>query len=158
MTPELVGGRLLLWGTAVLLVAAVGLPASRPAVTGGAALLLGCAVGGILFIVLAGAPRLRRPALLRSAWLAGGAAFEELVWRGVALAWLAARSGAGPALAATSAGFALAHRGRHGRGAWIHLGTGVAFGAVFVLAGLAAAVTAHTLYNLLVDAAVRGRR
>jgi len=59
------------------------------------------------------------------------------------------------ALAASAGAFALAHRARRG----IHVGTGVTFGALYVVTGaLAASIAAHWIYNALVGAAVDRER
>jgi membrane protease YdiL (CAAX protease family) len=93
-------------------------------------------------------------------WLriALGAGLEEIVWRGICLGGLALVVGPLPALAVSSAAFAVWHwpslRGRCA----VHLVTGAAFGAAFLLGGLAAAIVAHVLYNLLVDWAVHAER
>ena len=73
---------------------------------------------------------------------------EEIVWRRVLLGELLfeARSAA---LAASALGFAISHRARPG----LHLGTGAAFGAVYLATGaLTASVAAHWAYNVLVGA------
>jgi len=158
---EILAGRLLLWATAFGAAAALGLPASTPAIGGAGALLTGLAAGAALFVALAGRPRRPRgrpgATLVRTGWLTAAAAFEELVWRGVVLAALLPRLGIAAALAVTSGAFALSHR-HQGRGAAIHLATGAMFGATFVYAGLAAAICAHAAYNLLVDLGVRAER
>jgi membrane protease YdiL (CAAX protease family) len=114
-------------------------------------MVVGPPIGVGIFVALAGTAA----GVARAAWLAAGAAFEELLWRGVVLAILASWTGAATALVASTAGFALAHRSRHGRRAWIHLVTGSAFGGAFVCAGLWAAIAAHAVYNLLADAGIR---
>jgi hypothetical protein len=126
----------------------------------GAGLLLGPAVGAGLFVLLAGcAPRLprRRPGVIaaRSAYLAAAACFEELLWRGVALAVLAAWLGPAVALVLTSLAFALSHRRTLGLRSAVHVVTGLGFGAAFLGGGLAAAALAHALYNVLVDLSVQ---
>jgi membrane protease YdiL (CAAX protease family) len=123
-------------------------------------MLVGPAVGAGLFVGLAGArpPKLHAPTIARAAWLAASAAFEELAWRAVALAVLAAWMGVVAALLVTSVGFAAAHRARLGRRAHVHVLTGAGFGTAFVCAGLVAAIAAHWVYNLLVDLAIRGER
>jgi membrane protease YdiL (CAAX protease family) len=161
MATDVLRGRLLLWGTAFAAAAALGLPAFRPSLRGPVAVPLGVLVGLCLFCILAGRPRVGRvPAVatvVRSGWLLAAAAFEEIVWRGVALAFLVPRSGPAAALAATTAGFALAHR-TQGRAGAVHVVTGAGFGGAFLVAGLAAAVSAHVAYNVLVDLALRARR
>jgi ABC-2 type transport system ATP-binding protein len=92
----------------------------------------------------------------RGAYLAASAAAEEVVWRRLLLAFLAVRYGWPAGLALTTVGFAVAHRRRQGRfGVAVHLVTGASFGGVFVATGsVAAAITAHAAYNLLVALAV----
>ena len=149
---------MLLWGTALAGAIAVGLPAFRPAFESRMSLLVGPAVGALLFFGLAGVPpRLPLPTAPRAVWLAGSAAFEELVWRAVALAAFAAWIGPFAALLLTSAGFAAAHRASLGRRADIHVLTGAGFGAAFLCAGLAASFAAHWVYNLLVDLSLRAQ-
>src|SRR5262249_30740830 len=74
------------------------------------------------------------------------AANEELLWRRLLLGELLI---AGPvaALALSSAGFAIAHR----RARLLHVGTGSAFGALYLATGLlSASIAAHWAYNALV--------
>src|SRR4051794_29907166 len=151
MPADVLHGRLLLWGTGFAAAAFVGLPAFHP-LLGSTATILGPLIGIVLFLGLAGTLRLPLASGLRPAralLLTGASAFEEVVWRGAALAWLAARTGLPAALALTCTGFAAAHRGRHGDRASLHLATGAGFGVAFACAGLAAAILAHSLYNLL---------
>lgn len=126
---------------------------------------VGPVVGAGTFLVLTGGrfPRVRPRPLGRAMgvrWLglAVGAAFEEIVWRGICLGGLLLVVGPWPALAVSSTAFALWHwpslRGRCA----VHLVTGAAFGAAFLIGGLAAAIVAHALYNLLVDWAVHAER
>jgi membrane protease YdiL (CAAX protease family) len=161
VTASLVRNRLLLWATAYAAAAIVGLPPWNAPLHGPAAVAAGAAIGTVVFLALAGRPRRPRGrprvALARSAWLAAGAAFEELLWHGLALALLLPRLGVLGALGATSAGFAFAHR-HQGRGGGVHLVTGGVFGAAFVCAGLAAAIAAHASYNVLVDLGVLAER
>ena len=161
MSGAVVRGRLLLWATAFAAAAIVGLPRRSSPLDGPAAVAIGAAAGLALFVVLAGRPRRprRRPGLTvaRSAWLSAGAAFEEVLWRGLALALLLPRVGMAAALGATSTGFALSHR-HQGRGGAVHFVTGGVFGATFVCAGLAAAIAAHASYNVLVDLGVLAER
>jgi len=121
--------------------------------------------GAALFVALAGCRLpLARPATpvralgLRWLWLGGRAGLEELVWRGLVLAGLAVAVGTVPALFVSSAGFALWHRRALGCRCAIHLVTGLVFGATFVAGGLAAAMLAHGVYNVLVDWAVHADR
>jgi membrane protease YdiL (CAAX protease family) len=96
-----------------------------------------------------------RAVLVRWLGLGAGAALEEVVWRGIVLGGLAAAVGPWPALAASSAGFALGHWFSVRRRCAIHLVTGLAFGAAYLAGGLVAAILGHAIYNLLVDWAVR---
>jgi membrane protease YdiL (CAAX protease family) len=126
---------------------------------------LGPITGAATFVLLTGGrfplalPRpLGRAMVLRWLILAGAAALEEAVWRGAVLGGLLTVVGPLPALAASSAGFAIWHwpslRSRCG----LHLVTGAAFGSAFLVGGLATAMLAHALYNLLVDWAVHAER
>ncbi len=112
------------------------------------ATVMGAGVGVILYATIAK----RRPFLpaflpdtaAKLAFLALAAANEEVLWRRVVLGELL-RSGAVAALAGSTLGFALAHRGRPG----VHLGTGLAFGGVYLATGaLGACIGAHLTYNL----------
>jgi membrane protease YdiL (CAAX protease family) len=121
--------------------------------------------GATLFFVLAGGrlPRARRTALsrafvLRWLWLGVLAGLEELVWRELALTWLASALGSVAALLVASVGFALWHRPALGRRCAVHFVTGLGFGAAFLVGGLAAATLAHAIYNVLVDWAVHAER
>ena len=117
----------------------------------------GAVVGALLF--LGGARRVPRlpsargsfPVLFAKQGLLGlWAANEEIVWRRVALGELLA-VGAVAAVFVSSLGFALAHRRRRA----LHLGTGAAFGGVYLGTGsLGASVAAHWLYNVFVSAHV----
>jgi len=124
------------------------------------AILTGVTGGTLLYALAARrVPRLPR----RGRWptVAGKVAFfgvsaanEEIVWRGIVLGALLS-AGVVPALAASSAGFALLHRGR----AALHLGTGLAFGGLYLATGaLATSVTAHWTYNVLVGGLVERAR
>ena len=124
------------------------------------AVALGTCAGLALFSAITRA-RPRLPPTTGSASVALGklaflgllATNEEVVWRRVALGELL-RAGVVPALVASTVGFALMHRTRRG----VHLGTGAAFGAVYLSTGaLAASVAAHWTYNVLVGAFVVGR-
>src|SRR5579862_351085 len=78
---------------------------------------------------------------------------EEVVWRRIALGELLP-AGVVPAFALTTVGFALFHRARRR----LHLGTGAAFGALYLSTGvLAASIVAHWTYNVLVGAHVDRR-
>jgi membrane protease YdiL (CAAX protease family) len=118
-----------------------------------AAALLGACCGVVLFAALAR----RRPRLppLAQGWpaLAGQvavlglwAANEEVIWRRVLLGELLP-TGVVPAVAASTAGFALLHRGEP----LYHLATGCLFGTAYLATGvLAASIAAHWTYNVLV--------
>ena len=128
-------------------------------------MLVGPLSGVALFALLSGGrlprarPHLRRRALaVRWAYLGAAAGFEEVVWRGLVLGALTAAIGPWAALAGSSAGFAAWHWPSLGRRSAVHLVTGTGFGAAFLAGGLAAAVLAHAVYNLLVDLAVQAER
>lgn len=93
-------------------------------------------------------------------WLALGttAALEEVFWRGAVLGGLRLLVGPWPALAASSAGFAICHWPSLRWRCAVHVVTGAAFGAAFLVGGLLPAVIAHAFYNLLVDWAVHAER
>jgi membrane protease YdiL (CAAX protease family) len=126
---------------------------------------LGPVAGAATFLVLSGGrfplalPRpLGRTMAIR--WLALGAtaALEEVVWRAVVLGGLLIFVGPWPALAVSSASFAIWHWPALHRRCVVHLVTGAAFGSAFLADGLLAAILAHALYNLLVDWAVHAER
>jgi membrane protease YdiL (CAAX protease family) len=157
---ELVSGRLLLWAAAFVGAAAAGLV---PPPSTGPGLLCGPAIGVGLFVLLAGGrPRVPvRPAAVlvgRATYLVAAAAFEELLWRGLALALISARAGSLAALALTSVAFALWHHRSLGRRRAVHAATGLGFGAAFLWGGLAASILAHAVYNVLVDLSVQAER
>jgi len=119
----------------------------------------GAVAGGLLFL-LATRRRLRVPAapgslpllVARHGFLGLCAANEEIVWRRVLLGELLP-GGAVAALAASTIAFALAHRAHR----VLHLGTGAAFGGLYLATGaLAASVVAHWTYNALVGALAGG--
>lgn len=122
------------------------------------AVALGVCAGAALFSAITRSrPRLAPAggsvpvALGKLAFLGLWATNEEVVWRRVALGELL-RAGAVCALVASTVGFALMHRTRRG----VHLGTGGAFGAVYLATGaLVASVAAHWTYNVLVGGLVR---
>jgi len=121
-------------------------PRSRIPATGAAA--AGATAGLLLYLAVARRRPAVRPARRGTiegwALLAAAAAGEEIVWRRVVLGELL-WAGPVPALAASALGFALAHRARPG----LHLGTGVAFGGLYLLTGaLAAPIAAHWTYNV----------
>lgn len=160
MAAEVVRWRLLLWATPVAVAAGAGLV---PLPSAGPGLLGGLAIGAALFVLLAGdRPRLpRRPVVVvfaRAVYLFTAAAFEELLWRGLALAVIASRVGPLAALALTSLAFALWHRRSLGRRRAVHVATGLGFGTAFLWGGLAAAILAHAAYNVLVDLSVQAER
>jgi len=162
MTGRAIGwGELLFAGLLITGVATLGLPAPttvRLPLLG--AVAAGAAAGAALFRALSGvwcrAPALRHVALCGSAaTLVGRAAVEEVAWRGFALPALAGAITVVPALAATSALFALAHTNVAGRERLVHVGTGIAFGGLYLLTGrLAAAISAHVVYNGLIAIAL----
>jgi membrane protease YdiL (CAAX protease family) len=126
----------------------------------GPGLLGGLAIGAGLFVVLARnrprAPRRRGAVVIaRAAYLAGAAAFEELLWRGLALGLSSEWVGPVAALGLTTVGFALLHRRSLGRRWPVQGVTGLGFGAAFLWGGLAASILAHAVYNVLVDLSVQ---
>lgn len=121
--------------------------------------------GAVLFAALARGrlPRghlsaRRRTLALRWLWLGALAGLEELVWRGLALAGLALTLGPVAALVVSSIGFAAWHAPELGRRSAVHAVTGFGFGSAFLVGGIAAAVLAHAIYNVLVDWAVHVER
>ncbi|MHB8651390.1 MAG: ATP-binding cassette domain-containing protein [Gaiellaceae bacterium] len=116
-------------------------------------IVLGALVGAALLGALSrGRARPSRRRIGLGAALALGGAGEEVVWRGVVLARLAAPLGVVAALGLTTAGFAATHVPAFGiRGGLVHCVTGGVFGGVFVLTGsLGSAIAAHATYNALV--------
>jgi membrane protease YdiL (CAAX protease family) len=92
----------------------------------------------------------RHRAAVRGALIGVLAAGEELLWRRLVLCELL-RWGTAAAWAASSVGFALAHRSRPA----LHLGTGGLFGGIYLATGsLTGCLCAHWSYNLLVERAV----
>jgi membrane protease YdiL (CAAX protease family) len=157
MVAELLRSRLLLGVTAAAAVAAIGLPAFRPLVSGPPGVAFGILAGAGLFTALAGKPRLPnagRGLVAGLAFLAVGAAVEEVLWRGLMLAAAIPAVGRLAAVGISTLAFAAAHIGVLGRRAAIHLVTGTAFGGTFLVGGLPAAVAAHVAYNTLVDLGV----
>jgi Type II CAAX prenyl endopeptidase Rce1-like len=142
-------------GTALAVSLALALepPHPDPRLPRPVALAVGMVAGAALFVAASRRrPRFgrRRGAKLvragRQLFLGLCAVNEELLWRRVLLGELLY---AGPvaALALSSAGFALAHR----RARLLHVGTGSAFGGVYLATGfLGASITAHWVYNTLV--------
>jgi membrane protease YdiL (CAAX protease family) len=112
--------------------------------------LVGVATGLALFWGVARiAPPLSLP-LLVVLVLAAGA--EEVIWRWFVLGELLAAMGTAAALLASACAFGAVHPGRR----VLHTGTGLAFGAVYVLTGsLLAAWGAHGAYNVCVAVAAR---
>jgi membrane protease YdiL (CAAX protease family) len=114
--------------------------------------LVGAGIGVATFAVLAGRPPRPRPSpqtdgrVLFAASVS--AACEELLWRGPLLRLLHGRLGTGRAVALDAVGFAAAH-GRRATLAHVLLGAVLATAAL-TPPGLAAAVNAHVVYNLLV--------
>jgi len=146
--------------TVTVLAASLGIALSPPRpparMPGPGAVALGLAAGIVLF---ASALR-RRPvlssvvsgsaAVCRALFLAVCAANEEVLWRRVLLGELLP-AGDIAALAASSAGFAVAHR----RARPLHAATGATFGALYLATGvLAASIAAHWVYNTLVGSLV----
>ena len=144
-------------GTTVALTLALALKPAQPAarLSPAFAVLGGIAAGGLLF----GAAARRRPSLPccgaaksvfvgRQLFLALCATNEELIWRRVLLGELLF-TGPLAALVLSSASFAVAHR----RARLLHIGTGAAFGGVYLATGfLAASIAAHWTYNTLLGA------
>jgi membrane protease YdiL (CAAX protease family) len=114
------------------------------------ALALGVAAGVALFGAAARGRRAMRARRRRRCMSVGRqlflglcAANEEVLWRRLLLGELLPL-GSFIALGASSAAFALAHRRRRG----LHIATGAAFGALYVLTGvLGASIAAHWVYN-----------
>jgi membrane protease YdiL (CAAX protease family) len=128
-------------------------------------LLVGPLSGAAVFLLLAGGrvPRARpwlvgRALAVRWASLGVAAGLEEVVWRGLVLGGLIVATGAITGLALSSAGFAAWHWRSLGRRCGIHLVTGAGFGGAFLMGGLAAAILAHGVYNVLVDWAAHAER
>ena len=97
--------------------------------------------------------------VIRSAYLVGRSAVEEVIWRGYVFAGLALAIGTVAAFAATVSLFAIAHRPRQGSLWIVHVVTGAIFTTLFATTGsLAAAIAAHATYNVLVGLAVEGAR
>lgn len=128
-----------------------------------ASVVIGLAAATVLFSVLVRARVRFRPRrwriqrlVAKGGFFALRSASEEVAWRWFLLGSLAPAIGMLGAFAASTGGFALAHAGsQRGRHVLVHVLTGGAFGAVFILTGsLIAAVAAHGGYNLLVLLAV----
>lgn len=142
-----------IWLTAAVLLLLVAVPAPPGPGWGRAVAGATGTLGGVLLFLGLGGCRhlpLRRPRGPTAAVLFVTAGAEEVVWRRFALAELALRVGAVPALGATTVAFALAHGEAAGR----QLVTGAAFGLLYLGTGnLAAPWCAHAAYNLCVAAA-----
>ena len=119
---------------------------------------LGAATGGVLYCALAlDRPRLGRARPQRTLRLVARAAYEELAWRWLLVGIVLAPLSAGAAIAISAALFAVAHVPGQGWRAGVHLVTGGAFGVLFLMLGLTAAIAAHAAYNLLVSLALEAR-
>ena len=121
---------------------------------------LGLLAGVVLFAGLArGRPQmLLTPLAIATALVVAGVGIsEEAIWRAFAFGRLAPVTGAGAAIAITTAAFAATHVPAFRiRGAAVQLATGLVFGTFFALTGsLLACAVAHAAYNVL---AVLGRR
>jgi membrane protease YdiL (CAAX protease family) len=113
-------------------------------------LLLGLLTGVALFSVVARVGPPLSLALVGVLVLAAGA--EEVIWRWFVLGALLAPAGTAAALVASACAFGAVHPGRRA----LHTGTGLAFGAVYLLTGsLLATWGAHAAYNLCVAVAAR---
>jgi membrane protease YdiL (CAAX protease family) len=128
-------------------------------------LWVGPVSGAAVFLLLAGGriPRARprlpgRSLAVRWASLGAAAGLEEVVWRGIVLGRLVAATGTVAGLALSSAAFAVWHWRSLGPRCGVHLVTGAGFGSTFLVGGLAAAILAHGVYNVLVDWAVHAER
>ena len=118
---------------------------------------VGAVAGCLLFVVLTRRPpsvgaRSASLGVLAARWGILGllATNEELLWRRIAFGELLF-GGAAAALAATTVGFALAHRGRPGP----HLLSGGMFGGLYAATGgLTTSIVAHWVYNLNVRSAI----
>jgi ABC-2 type transport system ATP-binding protein len=158
--------RLAAWSAICTAPLCLGTPSYPISVSWGVAVPAGACTGAFLYAMLAAGAlplairRTRAGAVvLRSAYLFGRSAVEEVVWRGYVFASLALAVGTPTAFAATVTLFAIAHRPGQGRLWIVHLVTGATFTMVFATTGsLAAAVAAHATYNVLVGLAVEGTR
>lgn len=139
-----------------LLVAAPTEP-PRPPLAPVLALPLGALIGIVLAALLA--RRRRRTASLGAGLVIGFAgAGEEALWRAFALGRLASAVGVAGAVVLSTVGFAMTHvPAQRLRGFRLQLVTGLAFGSLYAASGsLAAAASAHGLYNMLVLVRLRG--
>jgi membrane protease YdiL (CAAX protease family) len=143
------------------LLAAVAPATPSPRVPPAAGVAGGIGAGAVLYLLaLRARPRLPPCAPQRLVFAGKLAVFglwaacEEVLWRRVVLGELLA-GGIVAALALSSIAFALAHAGRRG----LHVGTGAAFGGVYLVTGaLAASIAAHWTYNVLVAGFVEHSR
>ena len=165
-TRALLTRRLFAWGAICAAPLCLGTPSYHVSASWTIAVPAGISAGAVLYAVLAAGAlpvtirRTRAGAVVvRSAYLLGRSAVEEVVWRGYVFAGLALAVGTHAAFAATVALFAIAHRPGQGRLWIVHLVTGATFTAVFAATGsLTAAVAAHATYNVVVGLAVEGAR
>lgn len=139
-----------------------------------AALLVGLALGLAIYMVLSARNRMasiawpeRRRWPLFVAFVVAWAAYEELVWRGLAFQVLLQYVPLPAAFLVSAGGFAGLHYESQGlKGVAVHLLTGTAFAGVVLLTGsIIAAIAAHATYNLFAiasrtstDAAARTAR
>jgi membrane protease YdiL (CAAX protease family) len=134
-------------------------PAAPAARLGPWAAAFAGALGGLGLYLAVARCRPYAPPFVPAAFAAGAvlvvsAASEEVVWRRVVLGELL-RAGPLAALAGSALGFAVVHRARQG----LHLGTGAAFGGLYLATGaLAASITAHSSYNVLLLILAERRR
>ncbi len=148
MTPAIAAwGRLLLWAAvAVALVAVV--PVRRPTPVPGLPLALTVGLVACVVLLFGLKPglgvRRRSPVSVGVIVLLGVSALtEEAIWRRIVLGELL-RLGWPTALVASTLGFSLVHPTRR----WLHLGTGAAFGGLYLGTGaFAVCVAAHWGYN-----------
>jgi len=150
-------------GAAVTVACLLALAPPRPSthLSPAIACVVGLGCGVVLFVLAAR----RRPAVraasrrwplvcARLAVFGLWAANEEVVWRRVALGELLP-AGVFPAFVLSTVGFALLHRVRRR----VHLGTGGAFGVLYLSTGvLTASIVAHWTYNVLVGVHVERSR
>jgi membrane protease YdiL (CAAX protease family) len=142
-------------GTLLALVLLVAVRPARPAAAIPVPAAIGFGMASGLALQLAAArrlprlrPSLRSPghSVVRLGLFGLLAANEEVVWRRTLLGELL-HTGPTAAIAASTLAFALAHRVRPA----LHLGTGAAFGGLYVITGaLPASIAAHSTYNVLV--------
>ncbi|HET7045812.1 MAG TPA: ATP-binding cassette domain-containing protein, partial [Gaiellaceae bacterium] len=123
-----------------------------------------CAALGLFALLARARPRVLpagarwRLLLQKLVFLAALAASEEVIWRRLVVGTLVTATGAAPALAIGTVGFAGAHRWRGRRAFLVHCTTGATFGGVFLVTGsLLAAIVCHAVYNALVALAIEAR-